>query len=499
MILRKIAIALVVLSTMVGFIACNSTSYESEDVTLPGSTAVKSFTLSPDDSAKIQLDSVFFSIDLVKGLIFNADSLPVGTEVTELNPVVTTAQGASAIKFTVTRTNGTDTVYNYSVNTKDAEKNKEIKIDFTNPVKMLVTSTDGKNSREYTIKINVHKMIADTLEWNNGARTMLPTSLSAPEEQRTVRMADSFYCLTRQGSDYCMGSRTGSLSGLNGAVLSLADWNVAAVTFPFTPRVSSLSASAQVLYILDTEGKLWKSTDSAQSWSDTGLKWNHIYGAHQDKLLGNFLDSSGAWKLQEYPSQAVSDLPDGMPVSGTSLPVAYSFQWSDREQSFVVGGRKSDGTLTAATWGYDGYSWARISKTNLPQPLEDVALASYVTYVKAYGLNDFPTLMVFGGRKSDGQLNSEVYISSDYGFIWSKAADKLQLPSHMGKFTAAQAHVMSSAFKVNITPAPARIIKPIEEWECPYIYIFGGINEQNQLNNSVWRGVINRYTFRPIE
>lgn len=119
MTLRKFAIALAVISAAAGFVACNSSSYDNEELILPSGTAVKSFSLAEDDSVMANLDSVFFTIDLVGGRIFNADSLPYGTKVTGLVPSITTLQTASNVELRVTRSNGTDTVYNYLTNSTE--------------------------------------------------------------------------------------------------------------------------------------------------------------------------------------------------------------------------------------------------------------------------------------------------------------------------------------------------------------------------------------------
>jgi hypothetical protein len=47
--------------------------------------------------------------------------------------------------------------------------------------------------------------------------------------------------------------------------------------------------------------------------------------------------------------------------------------------------------------------------------------------------------------------------------------------------------------------APAsRVTEAITEWECPYIYLFGGVDANGTLFDTIWRGVINRYTFKPL-
>ena len=67
--------------------ACNSTddelSFEADQQNLSG-MAVKGFSLRPDAAVLNNLDSVFFSIDLNKARIFNANPLPYGTDISSL-------------------------------------------------------------------------------------------------------------------------------------------------------------------------------------------------------------------------------------------------------------------------------------------------------------------------------------------------------------------------------------------------------------------------------
>lgn len=490
MYLRKIAFAAALCLTSVWFIACNShTTNEIEEVT-ESNAAVRSFSLSANTNLMYGLDSVYFSIDLVKGLIFNADSLPYETAVTRLVPVVVTGDGASVIELKVTRANGTDTVYDYITNSTDT-------IDFTNPVNLRIVSKDGRAERNYTVTVNVHKVKSDSLAWGDNGRTLLPTPFAAPEHQRTVRSGDTFYCLTSAGSQYCMASHSGNFAGLNGAVMNIADWTRTAVTFPFMPVVESLAAADDAIYILDTAGKLYRSVDGGASWQPTGLEWEYIYGGYADRVLGT-ARNAGSWSIQTYPDATSQPLPDGMPVSGASVPVYYDFPMAANPQMLIVGGRLPDGSLSAATWGYDGNNWAKISKRNLPVALADVAVAPYFTVSgKSWAPVSRATLIAMGGIDSGGNPTDSVYISDDYGFTWRTAKKNMKLPAYLGKFSGAQAYVMSSTYHVaDIMP---KIARPTESWECPFIYLFGGVGEQGETRNVVWRGVINSMTFRPIE
>lgn len=35
-------------------------------------------------------------------------------------------------------------------------------------------------------------------------------------------------------------------------------------------------------------------------------------------------------------------------------------------------------------------------------------------------------------------------------------------------------------------------------WECPYIFLFGGVGADGVLCNTIWKGVVNRLTFMPL-
>ncbi len=488
--LRKITFATVLCLASAGFIACNSHTAGELEEEIASNAAVRTFSLSANTKLMYGLDSVYFSIDLIKGIIFNADSLPFETKITKLVPVVTTPDGASVIEFNVKQSNGTDTVYNYLTNSTDS-------IDFTNPVRLRVVSKDGRNERNYTVTVNVHKVKSDSLMWGDNSRTLLPTSLSAPDRQRTVRSGDTFYCLTASGSQYCMASHSGNFAGLNGAVMNLADWESKSVIFPFMPVVESLAATDDAIYILDTAGHLYRSADGGVSWQNTGLVWKHIYGGYADKVLGA-ANSDGRWTIQTYPDGSQQSMPESMPVSGTSIPVYYEFPMAADPQMLIVGGRIADGSLTSATWGYDGASWMKISKRDLPVALADVSVVPYFTVSgKTWAPVSRATLVAMGGVDSKGNRTDSVYISDDYGFNWRKAKDNMKLPGYLGKFSGAQAYVMSSTYYVaDIAP---KIARPSESWECPFIYLFGGIDEQGVMRNVVWRGVINSMTFRPIE
>ena len=177
------------------FTGCMSSYDNSIQEEAASDIIVSSFSFTKDDSILANLDTVFFSIDLQKGRIFNADSLPYGTRIDKLVPVITFHQGASAVNLTVKKADGTDTVYNYVTNSTDS-------IDFSNgPVKMAVTSIYNSFTYNYSIEVNVHKLPADTLVWSKAAYSALPGG-GAVTGQKTVKSGDNVLCVTTDGSKY---------------------------------------------------------------------------------------------------------------------------------------------------------------------------------------------------------------------------------------------------------------------------------------------------------
>lgn len=66
--------------------SCNDKEEEDPEIQeiIYSDVAVKAFSLEKNDSVLAHLDSVYFAIDLNNAVIYNPDSLPIGTEVEKL-------------------------------------------------------------------------------------------------------------------------------------------------------------------------------------------------------------------------------------------------------------------------------------------------------------------------------------------------------------------------------------------------------------------------------
>lgn len=487
---------------------CNS---DSDSIVIDGdygNCTVTSFSLQKDDSVLAHLDSVYFSIDLVKAEIFNADSLPKGTDVSKLLVKVGTSSARSC-ELTY-RIPGTvrDTTVNYVDEPNDS-------INFADgPVKMVVTSYDGQTKMTYNIRVNVHDVNPDTLYWAESAKRALPGRISVPTSQKTVEHGGEVVCLTSNGSVASVSKCTNPYDW---------NWTSQSVTLPAGADVNSFTSTSDAYYILDAAGNLYTSAD-AVAWSATGSKLSYIYGGYKNMLLAARHDSDG-WKHVTYPATVELPLSSGCPVSGTGEMMIYETKWSVEPLAMFVGGRDASGTLTGATWGYDGNSWVKLSNTDIDER-ENVTIFPYLApkvSTTSWRVTENTVLVALGGsyETTDGVVASKnVYVSYDQGLNWKEADSYMQLPEYIPGFSNAQAIVVDATLTEARSMAdgwqllaPARIpawafaipaggasraIKPVTEWECPYIYLFGGEDAEGKLHNTVWRGAINRFTFKPL-
>lgn len=497
---RKFPICLLLgaLLTVV-FFSCNKVENEGELI-YSNSVVISKFALQANDDIMENLDTVFFTIDLDRGLVYNADSLPVGTSVSSLKVDMTYAEGSSA-EFQVTGGEWMrDTVFKY---------NSEDSIDFTGDVKFKIISRDMMNEKTYTIKVNVHKVEPDTLYWGQMARRDLP-SYTTPLEQRTAQFNDKLYCFIKDLKGYIMSITSDPLANR---------WEKNRIELPFTPDLSSFTATDDALYVLDSEKTLYTSTDGL-NWTTCGVKWYSVIGSYENTLLG-VTEEGGVYKHAQYPASesfVATEVPADFPITGMSQMVKLESRWALNDQKIMIGGETASGEYCRYTWGFDGSVWGIVCRENMTiGRLKGVTLIPYYcTYFDYESLDVLvePTLLAVGGHLDDGTILREVMMSIDNGLTWTVGNDCLQLPEYIEPFTGAQAFVinstltesrsMSSAWTEMQTKLPAsmrinsRAIKPVTSWECPYIYLIGGVNEYGELNNNIWRGVINRFTFKPL-
>ena len=458
-------------------------------------TLVSSFALKANAKVAPNLDSVKFTIDQERAVIYNADSLPHGTMVAALLADVRCASTVASRQFIIK--NGIkmrDTTITYTGATTDS-------IDFTGDVTLRITSRDGNHTRDYKVNVNVHRENPDTIVWNEDRRRDLPgTGGGAVMATKTVQQEENLLCLVHAGTGYVLSECSDPATG---------NWVEKSLSLPFEPQVPSFTATGDALYMLDINNQLYTSSDKGGTWSPCGVEWVSIIGAYGNRVLGVKHDGE-EWKHDEYPHTSgfeSTTLPATFPVAGMSQLVMASNGWSSNQQVMIMGGVTRDGTLTNQVWGYDGHQWGVISTTgsgNALPKLRNATLLSYYTYLTAsdaYTPKRYDTWMVMGGVLEDGTLNTVTYTSRNQGINWSKGVSSVQMPKYMPAFCGAQAFISMQIFHASgsrLMGYNPGHITPITEWECPYIYLFGGYDVNGQPLTSVWEGVLNRLTFKPV-
>ncbi|MCM1020944.1 MAG: DUF6242 domain-containing protein [Muribaculum sp.] len=514
-------LVLATLAAGITLCACNEDSKEYSldgiDLTIDNNsnTAITSFSLKANSKVITGLDSVYFSIDLENYVIFNADSLPKGTNVGKLLVNIGNS-GSSKIVINYTDYDSQEAKeVEYSETSRDS-------INFFDDVTVTVTSLNERQSKSYTVKVNVHQMEPDSLCWGSVAYAPLPAN-GTPWSQGTVMFRGKLYCFTADVA--------GNITLASTATPEVTtSWQKQNITLPFSPVLESVKATDNLTAMLSTDGSLYL-TEDMQSWESAHqhAPWVSILGGINGTVYGVAKDN-GKYVYSCYPSGQNSisiegtEVPSDFPISGTSAMYLFTNQWSEQPQGIITGGRCANGTLCNGSWGFDGTSWAKFGTFPDDMALENITVFPYYTFrVKTanWEVIKYPTLIAFGGNSADGTVERKVYISRDNGLNWRLGGDLLQLPEEMPSLSGAQAFVVEETlhsraassgnwteisltriptwFEIEGSTASSRAVAPITQWDCPYIYLFGGRQQDGQLSNSIWRGLINRLSFKPLQ
>ena len=380
--------------------------------------------------------------------------------------------------------NSGDTTINLNTNPNDS-------INFSSGrVWLRLESGNGKYTRIYNVKVNVHKMNPDSLQWRS-QKQALPGSLANPAEQWSTQQGDDIYSLERnQAGDVQLCHSSNPLEG---------EWTRTTPTLPADAVLRSFTATDDAFYILSSDGKLFTAADPAGQWTETGQTgWSYIYGGYGTDVIGV---QEGKWLA--YPSGKTGAIPAAMPVSGTSQMWTYSNSWMTSPQAMFVGGRLADGSLSNAAWGFDGYGWMQLNASTSQRVIpaaEGVTLFPYFTYrveKTNFAITKQSAWIALGGKTADGSVHKDVYITLDNGINWLKGSESLTLPAEITARSGASVQITNKTYTIG---SRADLLeKPITEWDAPFILLLGGNDASGHLFNEMHVGVINRLTFKPLQ
>ena len=418
---------------------------------------IGSFSL--EHSSISSLKTTKFTIDQLNGLIFNQDSLPYGTKIDKVVANVTYAS-SSSVRFAE--------VVQEAVNDSLKYWNGTDSLDFSKQVKFVITAINGLSKKNYTVQINVHQIVPDSMVWQR------LVDLGETDERKIIpyiyNNTDYYYMYTSNGGTYKLQTSLAS---------NPTNWtDVGTLTgLPANQIVlSCITEYEGALYVTSKTGNLYRSTD--------GRNWGQVISAPDIRVLlgvvkeeataklpsalaaigqkdGSFyfksMNKSGEWTEGDVVYEA-------FPVTGFGTTTYNSMY---REYLLLAGGRTKANALTSAVWTtMNGISWSLIKDSE----------PAYFEIREGLMLTNYDDkLFLLGGMGADGNAYKDIYLSKDKGISWVKT-DSLV--------------IMPEAYN------PKAFASMIVDKETNYMYLFGGKETNGGKDlGEFWRGRINRLGF----
>lgn len=392
-----------------------------------------------------------FSIDQVNRLIYNIDSLPVGSDTIIDSILIDT--------FTVTGyvTSGDlDTVLNIS-NYQDLSGAA-----LGDGLRFRVHAADLVTYRDYYLKINIHQQDPDSLQWSQPAT--LPVLSTVGRRLKAVTWEGDLLIYFYDGVEQIMAYRT--------PAHTFGAWEEVAVGLPVDADMASVVKAGNAgslgtaLYVATETGDVYSSTDGV-AWSlEDGLSGSVVtlVGNYVEQLIGLVTDESGVTWFAEAASDQSGwtvreEAPDDFPRKNL---YSTTFQTSNLLRQMMVVGYATGERIIP--WAYDGTTWAAMDPTT-----------SYDTYCLTSVLGYYPAIVYQGGDfYMVGERLRGIYTSSA-GLAWYETEEKVMLPS-----------ISDIGYGVGVNYSLA-----VDEEN--YIYLVASSTDFSYYN--VWRGRINRLGF----
>lgn len=384
-----------------------------------------------------------FNIDQERNLVYNTDSLPLGTDITRVVADID-CDGIAYIYA--------DSIENFRIYSNSDS------VDYTKPVRMMIVSTDNSYSREYTITINVHTVDPDKLNWIEG--------VAAP-----VGAAAGLRLFEKDGSLALFSIAEDGKAMLHTALLpDAAEWTEKAVgNFPANANLNSMTLYGGNYYVV-AEGRLYTSGD-ASSWSEVpvdGTFATLFAASDEDNVMWAVLNDSLARTADAASGfTMVEPVPASFPMYGISSIVTPLRTNMKINRYVLVGNSSQSASEQPVVWSKltSERSWTHYRPSSYNEKLCP-ALES-LTVLPYDGM-----LYAIGGK---GTANGEeveslsaIYVSRDNGLTWSDdLVNAPELPAQLSATAAAFTAMVDSNRSI---------------W-----LVVGGEN------GAVWRGRMNKF------
>lgn len=400
-----------------------------------------------------------FTIDQLNRVIYNRDSLPVGSDTIIDRILIKTMD----VTGWVTYGSPVDTLFvtTDSINLKPAMNNSI-------GMKFKVRAADGVTMREYTLKVNVHLQNPDSLAWTDMQTKGSIFSNAVNEgKQKAIVL----------GGDLLVYTST-TLAYKTSTAPDKYNWSKLVVTgLPADAKPASVVEHNGVLYMLTDSKKVYISVDGAV-WAESPTLGSNVLAliaGFSDRLCAvleidgkryfNISKDGKNWETAVGTgSAALEEVPADFPTE--EFVSTLTKTGNGVEKVLLTGMPLADNKMTTPWFSLDGRGWAALTGT------------SYNAYCPGIS---HPVIMHYGDMLYcfGGELDA-IYRSVE-GLAWYKTKSKFLLPREFkGK----------GAYSVVVEPTRNKTVASADKRDFIWV-VFGG----NGAKNEVWRGRLNRLGF----
>lgn len=287
----------------------------------------------------VDFSSVKMTIDHLGGRIFNADSLPLGCDITKVLAIASTRNsGMVGIK-------NVDSDTTRVFNSTDS-------IDYTKERELIVYSNSTRSSHRYKVTLNVHKEDGDKFVWTKLSNNTAEVGISALKGMRMVALPNNQLVLA--GTDGTITRLYTSADGSNWNQTTPATLDANAYQNLITDGEKALFISGGYLYAT-TDGKswTWTATTQKQLVAATAL---HLFAYDAEGALNHSTDNGSTWTKEDIDANDATYLPR-QNVSSAALALTTN---SDSYRIIMQGSRD----VTAHSTDTANVVWAKVIDPN---------------------------------------------------------------------------------------------------------------------------------------
>ncbi|MBR8726447.1 DUF6242 domain-containing protein [Bacteroides pyogenes] len=408
-----------------------------------------------------------FTIDQMKGEIYNEDSIPVHADTIVDRILIKKMATASGI-ITMKDKSGQDSIINLSDS-----------FDLRKPVVFTVYAPDMQNKKTYKVDVRRHKHDPDSLLWTYIGK--IQDEITGA--QKTVRFKNGYYL-------YSVVNNTLKVYQSN----DLKQWDGGKATTGITDGLptSIIAFDEEKLLLASFANKVYESAD--------GISWKE-----SDKIKGNISTLVSLWEgpegdrkltyiKEENEEKYICEVAESfseesekkikLPANFPTEDFSYTTIKKESNTYNIIVGKHFPSvaidpeTTTTIVWGYDGNIWTDLSPATNP-----------VSYCPEF---EHPVILHYNNQLYIwGDEFKSIYTSRNEGVSWSPANPKFAFP-HQNK---GEINTGKSLFEGRTN------FSVIHDTEKDYIYVlFSTPNVAAAENNidhrsQVWRGRLNSLWF----